>query len=331
MSSVNIQKNIQLAQYTTFKIGGPAKFFCEARNENELEEAIKYARDNKLAAFVMGGGSNILVNDDGFNGLVVRMVSQSKGNQPMVKMRMENGSFFLECWAGESLGSLIKLTAEGSLAGLEWAAGIPGTIGGAVRGNAGAFGGQMADSVANVKFLNVPNSPVPVSTQDKFQIAEYGTKDCQFSYRDSIFKQKENLVIVSVVLKLAKGDKNEIEGIVKEVIKKRAEKQPRLSFSPGSYFKNPIVDDPGLIARFEQDTGLKCKDNKLPAGWLITEVGLRGKKIGNIQVSGEHGNFLINLGGGKATDVVMLSSLIKQKIRDELGVQLQEEVKYVGF
>ncbi|MFA6048208.1 MAG: UDP-N-acetylmuramate dehydrogenase [Parcubacteria group bacterium] len=333
MSTIKIQQNIPLSRYTTFKIGGEARWFCEVRNENELEEAIKYAKDQKIAAFIMGGGSNLVVSDKGFDGLVIKIAPNSDGSQPKVKMRMENRNFFIECWAGESFSSIVKLATDGALSGLEWAAGIPGSLGGAVRGNAGAFGGSISDNIESVRVLKLSDSQIIINDADpnyKLPINNYENAECQFSYRDSIFKQKDNLVITSVVLKLGKGNKNEIEAKIKEILAKRKEKQPHLA-SPGSYFENPIVENNQLIEKFEHDCNTKCRDSKIPAGWLIDEVGLRGKKMGNIQVSNEHANFLVNLGGGKAEEVVMLASLIKQRARDELGVELHEEVKYVGF
>jgi UDP-N-acetylmuramate dehydrogenase len=340
MSNIKVQQNIPLARYTTFKIGGEAKWFCEVRNEMELEEAIKFAKDKKIAAFIMGGGSNLVVGDKGFDGLVIKIASNSDGNQPKVKMKMENGNFFVECWAGESLASIVKLASDGAMTGLEWAAGIPGSLGGAVRGNAGAFGSCIGDNVESVKALDLSESVIIVEDENQklnakgqnlnLKVKIFKNIACQFSYRNSVFKQKDNLVVVSVILKLYRGNKIEIENKIKKILAKRKEKQPQLA-SPGSYFENPVVKNPELIQKFENDCNIKCKDDKLPAGWLIDEVGLRGKKIGNIMVSEEHTNFLVNLGGGKAEEAVMLASLIKQKVRDELGVELKEEVKYVGF
>jgi len=337
---LEIQQNIPLSRHTTFKIGGEARWFCEVRNEQELEEAIKYAKDQKIAAFIMGGGSNLVVSDKGFPGLVIKIAPSSDGKQPKVKMRMENGNFFIECWAGESLGSLVKLASDGALSGLEWAAGIPGSVGGAVRGNAGAFGSWMGNNIETVNIFNISDNPIIIIDESQnsnlktqnhnLKLKTFSNEECKFSYRNSIFKQKDNLVVTSITLKLSKGDKKEIETKIKEILTKRKEKQPHLA-SPGSYFENPIVENKQLIEKFEHDCNTKCRDSKIPAGWLIDEVGLRGKKIGNIQISEEHANFLVNLGGGTAEEVIMLTSLIKQKVRDELGVELREEVKYVGF
>ena len=307
---INVQKNVPLAPYTTFKIGGPAKFFTEVKNEKELIEALTYAEKNDLEYFVLAGGSNVLISDNGFNGLVIKICD----------MRYAIRDTRVECGAGILLSKIVSKTAEAGLSGLEWAAGIPGTIGGAVRGNAGAFGGCMADAVEKVR----------VVVQGKPQAISYKLQECEFGYRSSIFKEKQNIIILSAILKLKKGNTEKIQQRVKDIIIKRKEKQPRFP-SAGSFFKNPIVNDEKIIKKFESDTGLKMKDNKIPAGWLIEAAGLKGKKIGGAQVSEEHSNFIINTGGATAEDVIMLASIIKQKIRSIFNIQLMEEAQLVGF
>ena len=314
---INVQKNVLLAPYTTFKIGGPAKFFTEVKNEKELIEALTYAEKNDLEYFVLAGGSNVLISDNGFNGLVIKICD----------MRYAIRDTRVECGAGILLSKIVSKTAEAGLSGLEWAAGIPGTIGGAVRGNAGAFGGCMADAVKKVR-VAVQGKPQVTCLPDRQ--ASYKLQECKFGYRSSIFKEKQNIIILSVVLKLKKGNAEKIQQRVEDVIIKRKEKQPRFP-SAGSFFKNPIVNDEKIIKKFESDTGLKMKDNKIPAGWLIEAAGLKGKKIGGAQVSEEHSNFIINTGGATAEDVIMLASTIKQKIRSVFNIQLMEEAQLVGF
>jgi UDP-N-acetylmuramate dehydrogenase len=310
---LKIQQNILLAPYTTFKIGGPARYFVEARDEEELLEAIRFAQENNLEIFILGGGSNILVNDDGFDGLVIHIQN--------TKYQIQNTT--MQCDAGLPLSEAVRLAKENSLTGLEWAAGIPGTVGGAIRGNAGAYGGTMGEITESVRFLDINTELICVASG-------INSEECKFCYRDSIFKQNKNLIILSATIKLQKGDKSAIENKIKDIIKQRAEKLPK-SPSAGSFFLNPIVKDKELIARFEREKGLKCRDNTLPAGWLIAEVGLRGKQIGGAAVSQEHANFVVNLGSATAQDVLAILSFVKMKVRDELGVQLREEIKYVGF
>ena len=348
---INIQKNIPLAPLTTFKIGGPAKYFVEVSSEDEILEALNYAKENNLEIFVLGGGSNILVSDDGFDGLVIKIQDTClPGRQARYKIQEDK----IEISAGASLSSVVNLATQNSLSGLEWASGMPGTVGGAIRGNAGIPLGCMADSVESVKTIVIASPALSginsakqslsnknstnstrsfANAQDDIRILEFQNNECRFSYRNSIFKENKDLIIISAVLKLEKGDQEEISKKIKELIENRLKvvhpnpKEP----SSGSFFKNPKVDNPELVANFEKDTGQKAIDGKIPAGWLIDEVGLRGKKIGGAQVSEKHANFVVNVGNAKAQDIVMLSSVIKMKVRDELGVQLSEEIQYVGF
>lgn len=309
---IDIQKNIPLAPLTTFKIGGPAKFFAEVKNETELLEALDFAKENKLEIFMLGGGSNILFSDKGFDGLVIRLLN--------TKYQILNTK--IECDAGLQLSEVVKLAKENSLTGLEWAVGIPGTVGGAVRGNAGAFGGEMANNVESVRALEISGN--------RTNIVEYKKADCNFSYRNSFFKETPGMIVLSAKLKVTKGDKEAIEKRMQEIIKIRTEHQPK-GFSSGSVFKNPIVENQELLERFAKDTGAKAKDDVIPAGWLIEEAGFKGKKIGGVMVSEKHANFFINDGTATAEDVIILAGIIKQKLREHYDVPIKEEIMYVGF
>ncbi len=310
---LNIQENIILALYTSFKIGGPARYFVETKSATDICEALEFAAEKKLNYFILGGGSNILVSDQGFDGLVIKVKS---GNINVNKEKL-----FIEVEAGLNLATLVKKAAENGLSGLEWAAGIPGTVGGAVRGNARAFGGDMAAVVENVVVLN---------TKD-MQIKTFSNNQCEFNYWGSIFKKDPGLIVVAVKIKMQAGDKEKIIQKNKEIINKRIDAQPQGSPSAGSFFLNPVVADEKLKKEFEQEKGIKCIDGKIPAGWLIDQIGLRGKKIGGAMISEKHGNFLVNAGGATAEDVIILSSVIKQKIRQKFNIQLESEVKLVGF
>jgi len=324
---LNIKKNISLASYTTFKIGGLAKLFTEVKNKKEIIEALNYAKKNNLKYFILAGGSNILISDGGFNGLVIKLQAtrlpdgqasyKLSGYARSGKARQHEK---IKAGAGVNLSEVVSKSAETGLSGLEWAAGIPGTVGGAVRGNAGAFGYSMANVVENIEILNT----------DSLKTEIYNLEKCKFEYRTSAFKQNQNIIILSVTLKLKKDNVEKIQQRVENIISKRKEKQPRFP-SAGSFFKNPIIKDEEIIKRFESDTGLKMKDDKIPAGWLIEEADLRGKKIGGAQVNEKHGNFIINTGNATAEDVIMLASIIKQKIRSVFNVQLMEEAQMVGF
>ena len=271
-----IKKNVLLKNYTTFKIGGRAKYFYIAKNKEDLIRAITLAKKMKLPFFILGGGSNLLISDRGFNGLVIKF--------------------------GQPLSLYVSK-------GLEWAVGIPGTIQGAVCGNAGAFKQSMQDAVKEVEVFDVKTG----------EIKNFKNKDCQFSYKDSIFKKKKNLIILSVKIKnrASEGSEDEDENEVliaskksnaqkiKEYLDYRKERQPLNFPSAGSVFKNP----PGFSA-----------------GELIDECGLKGKKIGNVKISEKHANFIVNLGRGEAKDVMRLIKIIKNRVKKKFGVVLEEEI-----
>lgn len=288
---VGVQKNIELAPHTTFKIGGPADYFFVAKTKEDLVKAIKAARKLKLPFFILAGGSNLLISDKGFKGLVIKNQSS--------EFKITDSRIITE--TGVVLRELVNDSAELGLTGLEWLAGIPGTIGGAVRGNAGAFGKSMADLVKTVEVLEI---------NSKLEIKNYKLEDCKFSYRSSIFKKKENLAILSIELQLEKGNKKGIEESIKRHLSYRKEKHPLNFPSAGSIFKNP---------------------ENSSAGKIIEQCGLKGKKTGQAQISEKHANFIINLGGAKAEDVLELINLIKQEVKEKIGVELEEEIKILGF
>ncbi len=312
--SIKIQKSISLSKYTSFKIGGPAKYFCVAENVNEIQEALEFAGENKLKVFILGGGSNLLISDEGFNGIVIRIINQ--------ELRIENSEIFID--SGLPLAKLVSESVKNNLTGLEMMAGIPGTVGGAIVNNAGAFGKCMGDIVENIKILNIGN----------WKIGKLGNKQCKFSYRNSIFKKEKKYIILSATLKLSKGNQNESKKKIAEILKSRKEKQPLEYPSAGSVFKNPVVDDNHLAKLKKEFLELNkiAKNNVIPAGWLIEQINeLKNKKIGGAMISEKHCNFIVNFNNAKAEDVVILISMIKQKVRSHFRIQLKEEIEFVGF
>lgn len=318
---INIQENISLAPYTTFRIGGPAQYFVEVESGEELAEAVAFATEKNLKFFILGGGSNVLISDNGFQGLVIRVDS---------KLFIAHG-VSIGCGAGLSLAKIVKEAALRELAGMEWAIGIPGTIGGAIRGNAGAFGGEIANAIRMVNCIDMEDLYENISGKKMVRIKTFNKEQCEFGYRDSLFKRNRNLVILSANFELEKGSKGEIEKITNGILEKRRSNYPQGVGSAGSFFVNPVVENPELIREFEEDAGTKSRNSKIPAGWLINAVGLRGKKMGGAMVSQEHANFIVNAGGATAEDVIMLASFVKQQVRDKMKVELHEEVQYVGF
>lgn len=310
---MTLQENVDLHPLTTFRVGGKARYFAEAKSEDDLVEALRWAKEKEMPVFILGGGSNVLFSDRGWDGIVVKMEN--------AEIR-EEGDGMLFAGAGLSLQGVLGFSRDHGLGGMEKLAGIPGTLGGAVRGNAGAFGAETAQSVSSVRALD----------RNTGLIREYDKESCEFSYRMSFFKKHPECIVLSAILKLTPGSNPEsLEHSMRETIATREQKHPQRMLCAGSFFMNPTVRNERLRKEFELDTGMSAKDDKLPAGWLIDHAGLRGKEIGGARVSDIHPNYLVNTGTATAESVLILASLIKQRVRTELGVQLREEVQLVGF
>ena len=285
-----VKKDVLLAPYTTFRIGGCAKYFLVAHSEEEVVKAIKQARHYNLPFFILGGGSNLLISERGFNGLVIKIQNS----------KIEKKDLEIIADAGVNLNQLLAVARKSELSGLEWAVGIPGTVGGALRGNSGAFGKSIADLVKNVRVLEI----------DSQIIRDYSRKDCLFAYRESIFKRDKGLIILSAEFVFNKGFTYEIENRITRYLNYRKAKQPLGCFSAGSIFKNP---------------------EGYSAGKLIEKCGLKGRTRGDAKISEKHANFIINLGNATSEDVVFLINLAKQEVRKKFGIELEEEIEFLGF
>lgn len=308
---MKIEENVSLKPLTTFKVGGPARYYVRAQAPAEIGEAVDFAEERKIPFYILGGGSNVVFADRGYPGIVIHI---SDGG-----IAVEGEKIF--AGAGVPLETVVKKAAEHHLAGLERLAGIPGSFGGGVRGNAGAFGAEISNFITTVKVFDKKSG----------MVREFSREQCRFTYRSSLFKADPTLVILSAELRLKPGHRAELEQIMLETKDKREKKHPQDACCAGSFFMNPVVKNEKLRKEFELDNGVPPKDDKLPAGWLIDHVGLRGKTIGGAMVSHLHPNYVVNTGEATAEDIVMLASLVKMRVRDELGVQLKEEVQYVGF
>lgn len=302
-----IAKNVPLKNYTTYKIGGPAKYFFVAKTKEDLMAAVKIAKKLKLSVFILGGGSNLLISDKGFNGLVI-MINilgvESKGSKLIVG-------------AGEKLVKLSYLSADKSLSGLEWATSIPGAaIGGSIYGHAQAFGTKISSIVESVQVID----------SKTLKLKTFTNKECQFSLKNSIFKKNKNLIIVSAVLNFKKGKKEEIKKKIKEFLDYRRNKHPIEFPTPGSAFVNPEIKikNKKLLKEFPELNGFN-KLGIIAAGFLIAKSGLAGKKIGNAQISEKHSNFIVNLGGAKAKDVLALMNLARKKVKNNFGISLKRK------
>lgn len=301
-----IQENIDLSRYTTFRIGGRARFLVEVISKEEVIDALVWAENHKSEVLILGGGSNILINDDGWHGLVVKL----KNDAVSIKgQRIEAG-------AGAGLSKVVVASRGNDLTGLEWAIGIPGSVGGAIRGNAGANGSDMSASIETVEVFDLE--------QGIFK--NFSRNECQFGYRDSIFKQQPQFLIWQVVLKLESGRASEEQ--ILEMINKRQNTQPRLP-NAGCVFKNISIGVPSekLLQLLKQDDLML--QEKISAGWLIEKLELKGVSRGGAKISLEHANFIVNTGSATAADVIYLINLIKTKAEVELGVKMEEEIQII--
>jgi len=322
-----IKKNIPLSKYTTFKIGGPARWFCFARTDEEIKGALEFARRNKLKYFVLGKGSNLLVSDSGFCGIVINVANSSL--KLLSCCAKEDNR--VACAAGALFSKLVSKSVKNGLTGLEKMAGIPGTVGGAICNNSGAYGESIGDVVEEVTALEIKNSAG--GGIEHFEIRNLSRRECCFSYRGSIFRREKKYVIISAVLRLDRGDLEMCRRITAECLARRVERQPLGYPSAGSVFKNPVVETVHIEKLSKRYPEIKdfSRSNFVPAGWLIEKTGLKGKRINGAMISEKHSNFIINVGNAKAEDVVILISLVKQKVRNYFGIQLEEEIEYVGF
>jgi UDP-N-acetylmuramate dehydrogenase len=308
---ITVKENIPLAPFTTFGIGGPARFLVQAGSAAELREALLFARQRGVAFYLIGGGSNLLVSDSGFDGLAILV--------KFAAVRRAGAGIAAE--AGADLTGLVRQAAAWGLSGMESLAGIPGLLGGAVRGNAGAYGGSIGEVCATVRVLD----------SETLDFADLDREECRFAYRSSRFKRDPRLLVVSAQLALASAPAEEIRDRVEATLARRAARHLQCDRSAGSFFMNPMVSDAALIERFQSDQQVRCRDGRIPAGWLIDQTGLRQQRIGAAMVSSLHANYLINTGGARAEEIVTLARLIKERVRAATGVQLQEEVSCLGF
>ncbi|ACL70964.1 UDP-N-acetylmuramate dehydrogenase [Halothermothrix orenii] len=288
INGLEVKKGIPLKQYTSFKIGGPAELFLVPSNITALKKAVKILFNNNLPYFVLGRGSNIIVSDKGYNGVVIYLGK-------LDKITVEETRVTSEC--GVTLARLAGRVAEAGLTGLEFASGIPGSLGGALYMNAGAYGGEMKDVVKEVVVVDKTGKEISIKAPE-----------LKFSYRHSVLQEK-HYIAVKAVLELKKGNREKIKTRMKELNEKRKQKQPLEWPSAGSAFKRP---------------------EGYYAGKLIEDAGLKGLRVGDAQVSTKHAGFIINLGEATASDVRKLMNKIQQKVYDKNGVLLEPEPKFIG-
>src|SRR3989344_2226436 len=329
---LDIREQVSLKDHTVFKIGGPAKYFCEAKTAEELKDALAWARGSALPFFVLGAGSNVLVSDNEFEGLVIKnKATNIKINPlgyPVAKWGVEAEAGLapqkLYAEAGAQMARVVAESVKAGLAGFEWAIGIPGTIGGSVRGNAGCFGSETKDVIESVEVFD----------SERAISQKLDSRNCNFSYRHSVFKEKPNLIIISALLRLRVGDSKKSQNLISEYSKKRAGTQDIGSKCAGCIFKNvewsrKDVDKEGLLQKFPE---LKpfLGQKSIPAGFLLDFLGLKGLKMGRAQISEKHANYFINLGGASAKEIITLVNTAKEKVQNHYEILLEEEIQKIN-
>jgi UDP-N-acetylmuramate dehydrogenase len=292
------------------KIGGKAQYFFESHSADDVAAVIRWARDENMPLTILGGGSNVLISDHGVKGMVVRMSHRA----------IEVKNNVIRADAGVAIGRVAMMAARRGLAGLEFALGLPGTIGGAVYGNAGAFGGDMKQCVQEIRGMT-----------RRGELMQKNTEQCGFGYRTSVF-QKTDDIILNVTMSLRVGTKEDIQNQQRSNAAYRKNHQPLDMPSCGSVFRNvPYASvDAACVQRYHLEqfelSGM------IPAGYIIDRLELKGYTIGGAQISEKHANFIINLGAATADHVIMLMGVIQQKVRTAFrGLRLEPEVRLIGF
>lgn len=285
----NVLTDELMSRHTTFRIGGPADFFVTPEKKEQIGQIIELCRGRNIPYYIVGNGSNLLVGDRGYRGVIIQVFKK------MNQIRAEGEKIYAQ--AGALLSKVAAAALEASLTGLEFASGIPGTLGGALRMNAGAYGGEMKQVTESAQVLT-PDGEILVIPVDELGM----------SYRTSVISRND-YVVLEAVLKLHRGSQEEIRARMEELKEKRVSKQPLEYGSAGSTFKRPE----GYFA-----------------GKLIEDAGLRGFRVGDAQVSEKHCGFVINRGAATAAEVAQLMDQVRMRVKEKFGVDLEPEVKRIG-
>jgi len=297
-----------LSAHTRFGIGGPADVFVETANADAFVAALAAARESGLPVMVIGGGTNLIVSDAGFRGIVLRYSATglcSDGDR-------------VHAEAGAVLQDLVDFAIAHGLKGLETLAGIPGWVGAAVYGNAGAYGHSMSERVTNVRFV------------DGTAVRTFDNAACEFHYRESIFKKHKEWIILSTELRLDADDAAALRKVADDILAVRNAKFPVTMKCAGSIFKNLLLRElPADVASTVPAAAVR--EGKIPAAWFLERVDAKGMHRGGIQVADYHANLIYNAGGGTAADLCALIAELKTRVRERFGIGIEEEVQYVGF
>jgi UDP-N-acetylmuramate dehydrogenase len=303
-----VLRDTSLSHYTRFGIGGPADLFAETGNTCSFIEAWRIARASGLETVVIGGGTNLIVSDSGFRGVVLKLSNN--------RIHAEGTTVHVE--SGAALQALVDYTVDAGLKGLETMTGIPGSAGAAIYGNAGAYGHSIAESISRVRFF------------DGVTVREFNNPECRFHYRESIFKSHKEWIIFSAKLEMQRGDAAVLRETADKILATRNRKYPPAMKCAGSIFKNFLLADlPPCVA--SELPGNVIIEGKVPSAWFLEQAGAKGMREGDIHVADYHANLIYNAGAGTARDLVTIIAELKHRVESRWGIPLEEEVQYVGF
>lgn len=320
---MKIVKDANLSEILWYRIGGTAKYFLECSSREDVLEAFEFIKKEKIQKyFVVGLGSNLLFTDEPYDGAVIQIACNDVSR---IKLIDKNT---VEAFAGVTLDDAIQFAFQNNLLGLEWAGGLPGTVGAAIRGNVGAFGGEIKDSFAGAEVLEISGKKVAVRSMNR--------RDIKFAYRTSTIKKNHNMVVLSARFKLDRVDDARL-GRGKQTyfanIEYRREKHPLDYPSTGSAFKNIASPEDvkkvlGAFPDIESDVKIKWH-GKVSMGYLIKRLDLSGFQIGNAQISHKHSNFIVNLGGARAADVLSIIKKVQDTFLEAFGFRPEPELEIV--
>lgn len=310
----NVIENEPMNKHTSFRIGGPARLYYIANSSDDAIKVFEVAKELHIPTLTFGGGSNLLVSDEGYQGLLIQMANRT----------ITIDGLRITAEGGVITGLVARKSVDAGLTGFEWAIGVPGTIGGAIYGDAGCYGGEMRDAVVSVDVYRIRDG----------QRLTLSKAECEFGYRESLFKREPHLILGCTLELKPSSDPVAGKQRMEDIMRQRKEKQPLEQSSAGCAFKNFEFTSEAEVELLRREVEIPesmLKNKSLGAGWLVDQAGLLGQAVGQVEVSTKHGNFLVNKGQARAQDVIGLISLIKRKIRDEFGIEMHEEVQYVGF
>ena len=305
-AGLSILENVPLARYTRFEVGGPARILADAANEAALIEILGAIAESGEQSAIIGGGTNLVASDQGYPGAVVRYTNAA----------LEFAGSTVKVAAGAVLQDLVNACIARGLKGLETMTGIPGWVGGAVYGNAGAYGHSIQERVVSVRYL------------ERGCVREIPNTECEFAYRESRFKRRKDWVILSATLSLEAADAGELRAAADGILKIRNEKYPPTMRCAGSIFKNLLWRDLPEAVRAQVPAGV-VREGKVPSAYFLEQAGAKGMRQGRVCVADYHANLIYNEGGGTAQEVRELIAELKRRVRDRFGLDLEEEVQFL--